>query len=357
MADDVTTKHEQVREYYGETLQSSDDLKTSCCTSGAIPDEFKKILAMIDDEVMARFYGCGSPIPEAVEGLRVLDLGCGTGRDCYLLSSLVGAEGHVIGVDMTDEQLDVARRAVDSMTQKYGYDSPNVEFRKGKIEDLASCDIEDNSIDLILSNCVLNLSPDKERVFSEIFRVLKPGGELYFSDVYCDRRIPEALQNDPVFHGECLGGALYFEDFRRLLNRNGCQDYRVIANAEIDLENDAIAQQAGCLQFYSMTVRAFKLDTVEDCEEDYGQMATYLGTAPGRPHHFTLDDEHAFETRRPVRVSGNTAAMLSQTRFQKYFEVAGDRSRHFGAFETEDAAAFALPGSASSAADNGSSCC
>lgn len=356
MATDGTTTHEQVQEYYGKTLQSSEDLKTSCCTSSAIPDEYKKILAMIDDEVMARFYGCGSPIPDAVAGLTALDLGCGTGRDCYLLSNLVGPCGRVIGVDMTDQQLDVARAAIPSMTAKYGYKRANVDFRKGKIEDLAAVGIADNSIDLILSNCVLNLSPDKKKVFSEIFRVLKPGGELYFSDVYCDRRIPESLQKDPVFHGECLGGALYFEDFRRLLSRCGCNDYRVISNAKIDLENDAIAAQAGCLQFFSMTVRAFKLASLEDTPEDYGQIATYLGTAPGRPHGFTLDEKHVFETGRPVRVSGNTAAMLSETRFQTYFDVAGNRSRHFGLF-TQDATVIpALPGAGASSGEGGGCC-
>ena len=355
MSESGATTHDNVRAYYGQTLQSSEDLKTSCCTSAEIPDEFKKILGMIDDEVMARFYGCGSPIPEAVSGLTALDLGCGTGRDCYLLSHLVGACGNVIGVDMTDEQLDVARAAIDSMTKKYGFDKPNVDFRKGKIEDLAGAGLEDNSVDLILSNCVLNLSPDKEKVFSEIFRVLKPGGELYFSDVYCDRRIPEALASDPVFHGECLGGALYFEDFRRLLARCGCEDYRIMTTSKIELDNDAISAQAGCLQFYSMTVRAFKIAELEDCEEDYGQIATYLGSAPGRPHVFTLDEDHVFEVGRPERVSGNTALILSETRFKKYFEVMGDRSRHFGDFDALGETVGALPDAATSESSSG--CC
>jgi arsenite methyltransferase len=87
--------HNQIQEYYGKTLQSSQDLKTSCCTAGAPPPEHREIMALIDDEIVSRFYGCGSPIPDAVEGLTVLDLGCGTGRDCYVLSKLVGPEGSV----------------------------------------------------------------------------------------------------------------------------------------------------------------------------------------------------------------------------------------------------------------------
>ncbi len=357
MADQSSSAHEDVRKYYGETLKSSSDLQTSCCTSAALPPEFREILKQIDPEILDRFYGCGSPLPECLAGLTVLDLGCGTGRDCYLLSKLVGPCGRVIGVDMTDEQLDVARRHIGSMTERYGYDSPNVDFRKARIEDLQAAGIEDDSVDLVVSNCVLNLSPDKDGVFREIFRVLKPGGELYFSDVYCDRRIPVSLQRDPVFRGECLGGALYFEDFRRLLALHGCRDYRVLSNDRIAINNPDIEAQAGCLQFYSMTVRAFKLASLEESQESYGHIATYLGSVPGRRKGFVLDENHVFEAGRPALVSGNTAAMLSETRYAKHFEVIGDRSCHYGAFLAEPAALdpeLCRPGHS---APSGSSCC
>jgi ubiquinone/menaquinone biosynthesis C-methylase UbiE len=121
----------------------------------------------------------------------------------------------VIGVDMTDEQLAVARAHVDWHTQRYGYSKPNVTFLKGVIEDLTSVGIEDASVDVCVSNCVLNLSPNKPQVLAEIFRVLKPGGELYFSDVFCDRRLPAALKEDQEVLGECLGGALYIGEWGR----------------------------------------------------------------------------------------------------------------------------------------------
>ncbi len=324
--------HNQVQEYYGKTLQSSQDLKTSCCTAGAPPAEHREIMALIDDDIVSRFYGCGSPIPDAVEGLTVLDLGCGTGRDCYILSKLVGPEGSVIGVDMTEEQLEVGRRHRDSMAQKFGFSEPNVDFRHGIIEDLAACGIEDNSVDLVISNCVLNLAPEKFHVFSEIFRVLKPGGELYFSDVYADRRVPEDLRDDPVFRGECLGGALYTEDFRRLLAVLGCPDSRIISSEPIKLEGGAVAEQAGNIRFFSVTVRAFKLPSLEDRAEDYGEIATYKGSIPGRAHAFELDADHIFEAGRPMLVSGNTASMLMETRFAQHFDVSGDRNMHYGHF-------------------------
>lgn len=122
-----------------------------------------------------------------------MDLGCGTGRDCYLASAMVGKNGQVIGIDMTDEQLEVANKHKEYHREAFGLGKSNVDFRKGVIEDLKSSGLEDNSVDVVISNCVINLSASKEQVFKEIWRVLKPGGELYFSDVFSDRRIPQYL--------------------------------------------------------------------------------------------------------------------------------------------------------------------
>ena len=324
---------EAVRDYYGRVLASSADLKTSaCCSTDAPAPYLRPLFSKLHPEILDRFYGCGSPIPHALEGRTVLDLGCGTGRDAYLCSALVGAEGRVIGVDMTDGQLEVARRHVDHMTAAFGLPAPNVSFRAGFIEDLAGLDIADASVDVVISNCVVNLSPDKGRVLSEIFRVLKPGGELYFSDVFSDRRVPEHLHEDPVLHGECLAGAMYVEDFRRALRNLGCLDYRVVSKAPIQLHDPEVDAKIGMVNFTSLTVRAFKLPSLEDICEDYGQVATYRGTITGAPHRWVLDDHHVFETGRPMLVCGNTAAMVSETRFAPHFEVVGDRSVHHGVF-------------------------
>ncbi|MCB1646589.1 MAG: methyltransferase domain-containing protein, partial [Pseudomonadales bacterium] len=248
---------EEVQKYYGETLQSSSDLKTSaCCPVDAMPEHIRLVLRDIHDEVKDRFYGCGSPVPPVLHGKTVLDLGCGTGRDCYILSRLGGPDSRIIGVDMTPEQLAVAEAHVDYHRQKFGYDSANTEFRLGYIEDLAALGIEDNSVDIITSNCVLNLADDKAKVFREIFRVLKPGGELYFSDVFCAQRIPEVLRKDPVLHGECLSGAMYTEDFRRLLAQLGCQDFRVMSKGKIDINDPEVEAKIGMYDFFSITIRA-----------------------------------------------------------------------------------------------------
>lgn len=324
---------QSVQDYYGKVLRSSADLQTSaCCLAEAMPSHLAELLKDIHPEVKDRFYGCGSPIPPALGGATVLDLGSGSGRDCFMLSRLVGEKGRVIGLDMTDEQLAVARKHVGFHAEKFGYKKTNTEFVQGYIEDLAGAGIADSSVDLVISNCVLNLSPDKARVFKEIFRVLKPGGELYFSDVFADRRIPKPLATDPVLLGECLGGALYIEDFRRIMAQSGCLDARVLSSAPLAINNPDIERKAGYIKFYSMTIRAFKIAFEDRCE-DFGQVAYYLGTLPEYPHQFALDDHHLFKTGQPMLVCGNTADMISATRYARHFRVTGDKSVHYGLFD------------------------
>lgn len=327
-----------VQDYYGKVLQTKADLKTEACCCAEPPEpHIRAIMSQLDNEILEKFYGCGSPFPPAIEGCTVLDLGCGTGRDVYVISKIVGENGRVIGVDMTDEQLEVAHRHRDSMAAKFGFAQSNVEFKKGYMEELDTLGIADNSIDVVVSNCVLNLSFDKTRLLSEIFRVLKPGGELFFSDVFTSRRIPEELRHDPVLVGECIGGAFYTEDFRRAIARAGCADARILSSREIAVTDPQIKLKLGMTRLYSQTVRAFKLDSLEDRCEDFGQHATYLGTIPNEPHCFKLDDHHCLETGRPMLVCGNTAAMFAETRFAKHFKVEGDRSVHFGLFDCSPA--------------------
>ena len=224
-----------------------------------MPDHLKEIRSLINPEIIKRFYGCGSPIPPALEGCTVLDLGCGTGLDVYIASKLVGENGKVIGVDMTDDQLNFAKKYQEEIAEKFGYKKSNVEFKKGYIEDLKSIGIEDESIDVVISNCVINLSPFKEEVFKEVWRVLKKGGELYFSDIFADRRVSDEIYQNPVLRGECLAGAMYVEDFRRLLRKIGWEDFRYTKTTKAPIENKEIEKLVGNVNFTSRTVRAIKL--------------------------------------------------------------------------------------------------
>lgn len=330
--------HEQIRQYYGDILAGSDDLKTNatCCTSDTPPRYVLDAMAEVSDEIMERFYGCGSPIPPALEGCTVVDLGCGVGRDVYVLSKLVGPTGRVIGVDMTESQLDVARAHLDEQMRRFGYTAPNVEFKCGFIEDLTEIGIEDSSVDLVVSNCVINLTPFKEQVFDEIYRVLKPGGELYFSDVFCDRRMPEHLRRDPVLRGECLGGAIYLDDFRRMMARMGFTDYLFTVIDDIHVSDLALETKLGFMAFTSRTVRAIKAKGLEDAHEDYGQRATYLGTMKEMPRYFDLTDQIRLIKGRPVALSANMTEMLRQSRYGSHFELT-ERKEHRGRFDLERA--------------------
>lgn len=350
----TATVHDQVRTYYGETLSTSDDLKTSaCCSEESVPEHHKPVLALLPDEVLTKFYGCGSPLPPALDGCTVLDLGCGTGRDAFVAAALAGPTGRVIGVDMTEAQIEVAQRHEAAVAESLGFGAPTTSFRLGTIEDLAAAGVEDASVDVVISNCVLNLAPDKEAVFREITRVLKPGGELYFSDVFVDRRLAAEIQRDPVLVGECLGGAMYGEDFRRLMASLGWADVRTVSQRPIEVEDAELADQLGNASFTSRTIRAFKLpDLIEDRCEDYGQVAIYRGGIADQRHAFLLDDHHLFEKDRPMLVCGNSAAMVQETRYGAYFDVFGDRSTHFGLFDCEPA-----PAADSAAADCSTGCC
>lgn len=256
--------HENVKAYYGTVLKTNSDLKTSaCCPAVAPPANVQALLENVHPTVQEKFYGCGSPVPEDVQDRTILDLGCGSGRDVYILSQIVGAQGRVIGIDMTDEQLSVATNFVDWHMEKFGYQAPNVVFKKAYMEDLKKANIEDDTIDIVISNCVINLSPDKEKVFEEIFRVLRPGGELYFSDVFADQDIPAALQNDPVLLGECLGGAMTTDKFETLTHKLGFKQIAYTDKRSLTLDDADIKAKIGHIDFHSMTVQAFKGDPVD----------------------------------------------------------------------------------------------
>ncbi|MFM7086584.1 MAG: methyltransferase domain-containing protein [Cyanobium sp.] len=320
-----------VRAYYGQELQSSADLRTSaCCDADAVPPALRPLLARIHPEVSARYYGCGLVCPPLLQGCRVLDLGCGSGRDVYLLSQLVGPEGSVVGVDMTPEQLAVARSHQDFHAERFGY--ANVRFLEGTIECLEALPLEAGSFDVIVSNCVLNLSTDKGAVLRGVQRLLKAGGEFFFSDVYADRRLPDPLRHHPVLYGECLGGALYWHDFLQLARAAAFPDGRLVSDRPLEITDPALAALLGDARFHAATLRLFRIEGLEDTCEDHGQAVIYRGTLPDHPHAFALDAHHRFATAQVVPVCGNTFRMLTASRFSPHFTAIGDDSRHFGPF-------------------------
>lgn len=324
---------EIVKDYYGKILRGSDDLKTkACCTPDNMPDRVKTLLKNVHDEVLAKYYGCGLVVPELLAGRRVLDLGCGSGRDVYALAQLVGPTGEVVGVDMTPEQLETARDHVDWHMERFGHAETTVRFLQGFIEDLTALGLEPASFDVIVSNCVVNLSVDKPAVLKGVFDLLKPGGEFYFADVYADRRLAEEVRNDPVVYGECLGGSLYWGDFLALAKQSGFADPRLVTSRPLEITDQDVEAKVGTARFYSATYRLFKVFELEVACEDYGQAVIYKGGIPDAPHRFVLDSHHVIERGRIFPVCGNTWHILKQSRFAAHFEFIGDFSTHYGVF-------------------------
>lgn len=324
---------ENSRDYYGKVLSQSADLRTDACTTAERPPlAVRQALANVHADVKARYYGCGLIAPSAITGARILDLGSGSGQDAYILAQLVGEHGEVVGVDATPEQLAIANAQLEWHREKFGYARSNVRFVEGDIEQLDRLDLEPGSFDIIVSNCVINLVADKAKVFADAHRLLKPGGEMYFSDVYSSRRVPQHLLTDPVLHGECLSGALYWGDFLKLAKQAGFTDPRLVKDRPLGIGDPRIADMLDGIEFFSATYRLFKLDGLEPECEDYGQAIVYLGSVPGEERMFTLDKHHLIERGRIFPICGNSWKMLAETRFAEHFQFIGDFSTHYGVF-------------------------
>ncbi len=221
-----------VRDGYDKIATQSESCcpSSSCCGKASLAKDISKSVGYSNEEINIvpeganLGLGCGNPVAIASlkEGDVVLDLGSGAGFDAFLAAQRVGKTGRVIGVDMTPEMLEKAR----TNAKKGGYE--NVEFRSGEIEKLP---VEDSSIDVIISNCVINLSPDKESVFKESFRVLKPGGRLMVSDLVLVKDLPDAVRKSVEAYVGCLAGAVMKGDYLRFIENAGFHDIKIISQS------------------------------------------------------------------------------------------------------------------------------
>jgi MoaA/NifB/PqqE/SkfB family radical SAM enzyme/SAM-dependent methyltransferase len=296
---DVEKPHQIVKKFYGKAAEKPQ--AELCCPVHYDLEEIQHI----PEEVLERFYGCGSPVTLA--GLKpgewMLDLGSGGGIDCFIAAKKVGPEGKVIGVDMTDQMLEVARRNKVSVSQNLGFDV--VDFQKGYLEKIPA---ESQSVDLITSNCVINLSPDKNQVFSEMWRVLKDQGRIVISDIVSDRPTPPHIRINEQLWGECLSGALTEEEFLAGLEKAGFYGLEV-------LKKDYWKEVEG-YHFYSVTVRGFKFEKKGRCEY-LGHQAIYRG-----PFKAVMDEEgHFFQRNDALEVCTDTVEKLLKDPYSHWFTI------------------------------------
>ena len=325
-----------VRERYSGAARKAES--ALCCPVDYDP----KYLKVIPAEVIERDYGCGDPSRWVREGDTVLDLGSGTGKICFIAAQVVGPKGRVIGVDMTDDMLEVARRNAPIVAERIGYS--NVEFRKGRIQDmgldLALLDrrlrdrpltgaegwlaaekladelrreqplVPDNSVHVVVSNCVLNLvdAASKPKLFAEIFRVLRLGGRAVISDIVSDEPVPEHMQKDPELWSGCISGALTEEEFLGAFERAGFYGIEVV-------KRDAAPwRTVEGIEFRSVTIRAFKGKDGLCFERN--QTVIYKG-----PFKEVLDDD-GHRLRRGVRhaVCDKTFQLYRKEPYRTYFD-------------------------------------
>ena len=310
-----------------------------CC-----PVEYNsEYLKIIPQEVIERDYGCGDPSRYLREGEVVLDLGSGTGKICFIAAQIVGPKGKVIGVDMTDEMLEVARRNAPTVAERIGF--ANVEFRKGRIQDLA-LDLElldqqlkgnpitdaasflaadelaeelrvkhpliaSDSVDVVISSCVLNLVEPKSKrhLFDEIFRVLKKGGRAVISDIVSDEEVPEEMQQDPELWSGCISGAFTEQGLLAAFERAGFYGIQILKR---DLDPWRTVQG---IEFRSVTVEAFKGKQGECFERN--QAVIYRG-----PFKEVLDDDnHRMERGKRYAVCDKTYNLYKKAPYREFFEL------------------------------------
>ncbi len=298
--DEITRK---VSERYAKAASTGEQM---CCPTSY---DMANLRSFIPEEVLKISYGCGTPagLKTVSQGETVLDIGSGGGIDCFEASRLVGPSGHVIGIDMTDTMLGIARKNAAVVAENLGYPASNVEFRKGLADAMP---VEDATIDLIISNCVINLAPDKRKVFREMFRVAKPGGRFTISDIVSDQLVPQYLVHDTARWGDCLSGALTLTEYMAGMTEAGFLGVHLIKSSPWQVIDG--------IHFFSVTLTGYKLPIMSSAP------AVRYATLRG-PFSRVVDERGTVYQRGiPQPIAGETAALLSLSPLEPHFALTSD---------------------------------
>ncbi len=298
--DEITQK---VSERYAKAATTGEQM---CCPTSYDMGHLK---TFIPEEVLKISYGCGTPagLKTVQAGETVLDIGSGGGIDCFEASRLVGPTGRVIGIDMTDTMLEIARKNASVVAANLGYSNSNVEFRKGLADAMP---VEDGTIDLIISNCVINLAPDKRKVFREMYRVAKPGGRFTISDIVSDQTVPQYLVHDTQKWGDCLSGALTLTDYMGGMTTAGFLGIHLVKFSPWRVIDG--------IHFFSVTLTGYKLPPATTASS--ACYATLFG-----PFSRVVNERGTTYLRGvPQSVTPEEALLLSTPPFAKHFLLTSE---------------------------------
>lgn len=303
----------------------------------SMPRYVKPFEELLIPEIVALEDRLATTLPGFIEGENVVLIGCSEGRAAFLLSAMVGPEGHVFAFDPDGACIERARFLVPAQTAALGYESPNIEFAQGYGEKLP---LGDGSVGVVICNALFNISPDQGAILDEALRVLKEGGEFCLTSVFAGHnRLAQIVRASDLLKANYLSEALYSSDIRRMFSKRGINSVRYVEkrafNSKALCKNapKIVRKELKRAKLYYGCLRTFKLDDLEDSCENYKLVVTYNGSAPGHEQFFDLDDTHRFFVDSELEVCGNTFAFCTETRFAKFFDKEGTRDFHYGIYD------------------------